>query len=231
MNYGAYLIDPEFLSQDDISALTALALTSQGRSIPTHDSGKYASDLWSFVPLVLADGSIPDNVETIEVKRVISFFKTRINMAVFYYLEPGGTLHPHRDMTGAKLNDRIRFHIPIRTNDNVFFRVSGERIIMGPGTFWALDTSYLHSVENVGSETRIHIVIECDINQWCRSIMAKPNWKTRFHDVFYAGYLAFAVVKSLAINSWKDPAYLKAQIGMGIRFVKWRASGLLRRLR
>lgn len=229
MNYGAYILQENFLDANEITKLRDLAISLANQSTPTHDSGKYASNLWSFIPLVDKGHAIPENVSTPEVQKVISFFKTPLNMAVFYYLQPGGVLHPHRDLTGAKLNERIRFHIPIQTNPNVEFKVSNERVIMKPGTFWALDTSYLHSVRNDGDEVRIHIVIECDLNEWCRGLLVKPNFKTKMHDVYYALYIVGAILKSLVVNSWKDPKYLKAQIGMGIRFIGWRSKSLFRR--
>lgn len=226
MNYGAYILNDSFLNSEEIKNLETLALKLVEQSTPTHDSGKYASALWSFIPLTHGDETknvtIPDEVRTPEVQKILSFFKTSISLGVFYYLRPGGKLHPHRDLTGAKLNDRIRFHIPIRTNQNVFFNVAGERIIMKPGTLWALDTSYVHSVENAGNDVRVHIVIECNVNDWCRSILAQPNLKTKLHDIYYAGYLISAIIKSMLINTWKDPKYLTAQISMGLKFIKWR---------
>jgi hypothetical protein len=226
MNYGAYILNDLFLTSEETKKLEALALKLVEQSTPTHNAGKYASALWSFIPLThgneTKDIAIPDEVRSPEVQKILSFFKTPISLGVFYYLRPGGKLHPHRDLTGAKLNDRIRFHIPIRTNPNVFFHVAGERVIMKPGTLWALDTSYVHSVENAGDEVRVHIVIECDVNDWVRSILAKPNLKTKLHDIYYAGYLMTAIVKSMLINTWKDPKYLAAQFGMGIKFIKWR---------
>lgn len=228
MNYGAYILNEKFLSSDEIERLTALSLSKRALSTPTHATGKYASNLWSFIPLVKENSSeIPEGVRTSDVEKVISFFKTDINMAVFYYLEPGGVLHPHRDLTGAKLNDRIRFHIPLQTNDQVFFNVAGERLIMAPGTLWALDTSYVHSVRNDGKEVRVHIVIECEVNSWVKSLLVKPNFHTRIHDIYYVLYLGTAVFRSLLVNTWKDPKYLAAQIGMGIRFIKWRTKSLL----
>ncbi|KYG64717.1 hypothetical protein AZI86_10930 [Bdellovibrio bacteriovorus] len=229
MNYGAYVLDEKFLTDAEIARLCELAIGLSKQSTPTHEAGKYASKLWSFIPLVENGAEIPDNVRTPEVNKVISFFKTPINMAVFYYLQPGGVLHPHRDLTGAKLNQRIRFHIPIQTNPKVVFKVSGEQVVMRPGTFWALDTSYVHSVRNDGNEVRVHIVIECDVNDWCKSLLVKPNLITKVHDIYYALYLGTAILKSLLVNSWKDPKYLKAQLGMGIRFIQWRSKMIFRR--
>lgn len=226
MNYGAYLLDEFFLTSEETKNLESLALKLVDQSTPTHNAGKYASSLWSFIPLTHGDETkdiaIPEEVRSPEVQKILSHFKTSISLGVFYYLRPGGKLHPHRDLTGAKLNDRIRFHIPIKTNSKVLFNVAGERIIMKAGTLWALDTSYVHSVENAGDEVRVHIVIECNVNDWCRSILAKPNLKTKLHDFYYACYLLTAIVKSLLINVWKDPTYLAAQFSMGLKFIKWR---------
>ena len=222
MNYGGYVIRQNFLSVEEINKLKTLALALVNKSTATHETGKYASKLWSFIPLLTKDGKIPDDVNCPELNKIVSFFQTSLSLAVFYYLEPGGKLHPHRDLTGAKLNDRIRFHIPIQTNSEVVFKVSNERLLMNPGDLWALDTSYLHSVENNGGEVRIHAVFECDVNDWCKGILKKKNLHTFAHDIFYFFYLVFAVSKSLLVNTWKDPRYLQAQIKMGMGFIRWR---------
>lgn len=226
MNYGAYVINANFLNAEEILQLKELSLKLLREATPTHAAGtKYASNLWSYIPLVNKSGEAASNVDIPAMRKVLDFFQTSITLGVFYYLMPGGDIHPHRDLTGAKMHDRIRFHIPIQTNDEVYFHVSHERMKMLPGTLWALDTSYLHAVRNAGIEPRVHIVIECDVNDWCRSILAKPNLKTKMHDIYYTCYLIWAVSKSLVINSWKDPKYLKVQLNMGIDFLKWRLKG------
>lgn len=142
-------------------------------------------------------------------------------LLVFYYLELGAKIHPHRDLTGASLNNRIRFHVPIYTNPGVKFTVSGETIKMIPGDLWCLDTSYVHSVENLGNESRVHLIVECGINDKIRTKI--PNGlDAKLHSLNYAVILAASLVKALVVNSIRDPKYFKSQMGMVWKFIKWR---------
>lgn len=114
--------------------------------------------------------------------------------------------------------------MPIVTNSGVEFTVNHERIKMRPGDLWCLDTSYLHSVENNGTESRVHIVIECKINEKLRSQL--PNdLRSKIHSAAFSGILAWSLGRALIVNSIKDPKYLKAQLGMIWHFIGWRFLG------
>jgi len=95
---------------------------------------------------------------------------------------------------------------------------------MQPGDLWCLDTSYVHSVNNGGTETRVHIIVECNINPSIRARM--PNsLKTKMHSAAYVSILGGSLAKSFLVNAFRDPAYFKAQMGMIRRFVGWRFFG------
>jgi hypothetical protein len=145
-------------------------------------------------------------------------------MLVFYYLDPGAKLHPHRDLTGASLNNRIRFHVPIITNEYVKFIVANTEIKMTPGDLWCLDTSYLHAVENMGFESRVHIVIECDINDEIKSKLPS-GLDAKIHNLSYIFILIISFFKAVIINSIKNPKYFKDQMMMVYRFIMWRLFG------
>jgi hypothetical protein len=136
----------------------------------------------------------------------------------------GARIHQHRDLTGAGLNNRLRFHIPIVTNPLVDFRVSGEKVMMEPGDLWCLDTSYVHSVENSGTRSRVHIVVECGINNRVRSEISR-GLRVKLHDAHDAGLLAWSFAKSILKTSRSDPEYFCAQMGMVKKFIAWRVFG------
>jgi hypothetical protein len=61
---------------------------------------------------------------------------------------------------GPKSNDyRRKIHIPIVTNDMVFFTVDGEEKNLKEGEIWEVDVSKLHSVHNKGEENRVHLIV------------------------------------------------------------------------
>lgn len=140
---------------------------------------------------------------------------------VFYYLDPGAYLHPHRDLTGATLNNRIRFHVPVITNSKVEFIVDGDKVVMTPGDLWCLDTSYVHSVKNSGDDVRIHIIVECNINKQIRSRLPS-GIKPALHNLSFIVILFSHTIKALMVNSLTNPKYFKEQMKMIIKFIKWR---------
>lgn len=215
MNKGAILIEKDFLSPAQIEEIAAIARTHEHQKINVHTSGVYSGIQWHQVDL---EGKGYAWLDQIYAKLGI----THAELAVFYYLSPGAVLHPHRDLTGASMNNRLRFHVPVYTNDGVDFRVSHERIIMKPGEFWVLDTSYLHGVRNDGADTRVHIVIECDVNQKIMAMLPRRDLKDRLHDLYYVAFLGAKFAESVLVNSIKDPTKMKQQMGMVVKFIRWR---------
>ncbi|MBN9092327.1 aspartyl/asparaginyl beta-hydroxylase domain-containing protein [Pandoraea pnomenusa] len=218
MNAGAYIIKEDFFSQDEMATIADLAIKLGESKTAVHPDGKYGHVQWFKVPLTRESHSFVD--------KIYSFLGAEAGgLCVFYYLAPGAVLHPHRDLTGASANARIRFHVPVITNPKVRFEVSRERVTMKPGELWTLDTSYLHSVNNESDETRVHIVIECDINEQVRAHLKPKTFANRCHDVYFAGILGFSFLKALVVNSWRDPKYFVLQLKMIARFIGWRFLG------
>lgn len=74
-------------------------------------------------------------------------------------------LNAHKDVTihtdsGSYLNTVRRFHIPIITNDNVFYTVNDEKINMKEGDCWEINNRKPHSVDNKSDQDRIHLLID-----------------------------------------------------------------------
>ena len=213
MNYGAFIYKENLFSSDELKPIIKLALQAQSQKEKMHNSGNYASYKWFRYPL---DLKLPF------VKKILNELGIEnAELIDFYYLDPGTKLHTHRDLTGASLNNRLRFHVPVITNEGVKFTVDGASITMKPGDLWCLDTSYKHSVQNNGSQSRIHIVIECNISEKIRQNI--PNdFKSKLQSLFFTIFLIWALIKSIIINSVKDPKYVLSQFGMIIKFVRWR---------
>jgi hypothetical protein len=51
------------------------------------------------------------------------------------------------------------------------FYLAGSRVVMGEGECWYLDLSQPHRLHNRGKTDRIHLVIDCVVNDWLRSII------------------------------------------------------------
>lgn len=83
-------------------------------------------------------------------------------------LEANKNVTEHTD-SGDYLNAVRRFHIPIITNENVFYTVNGEKINMKEGECWEINNRKPHSVDNNSNEDRIHLLID---------IMPEPEYRT-----------------------------------------------------
>ena len=198
MNQGAYLIDDSFLTQETISKL--VSKISDDSWAPTHSGGSYADSKWRTLPLIKDDSPTEHYSKFDALDEVKSRFPCKFKMMTFYSILPGGVLHPHRDLSGASILNCMRFHIPLVTNELMDFRVSKKRVIMRPGELWALDTSYLHSVNNAGSADRIHIVMEVEMNDWVKELLPRNDHRAYIHKLFFYCIVVQRVIYSFSYN-------------------------------
>jgi hypothetical protein len=216
-NYGAILCIRDFLSPDEVEEARLHALAKAEGKQAVHQDGKYSAIKWFKHNL--------DPNWRVAKKIIDELGVTDPELLVFYYLEPGAKIHPHRDLSGASLSNRIRFHVPIITNPDVVFMVDNKRVVMKPSELWCLDTSYIHSVENNGSETRVHIVIECSLTENIKKYVPS-DLKSKIHTISFIFIMSWLFVKSLFVNIFKDPSYLWSQVKMIVRYVGWRFLGI-----
>jgi len=74
-------------------------------------------------------------------------------------LEPGAIVPEHVDIH-YYWRTHFRIHIPVVTNPQVEFTCDGTTINMKAGECWLLDSFFMHSVANRGTETRVHLVLD-----------------------------------------------------------------------
>jgi hypothetical protein len=85
-------------------------------------------------------------------------------------LGAGSRIKEHRDYCLGFDDNELRIHIPVATNPEVEFYVSGERIVMREGEAWYINFNLPHRIYNGGATDRIHLVIDCEVNDWVRSV-------------------------------------------------------------
>ncbi len=114
-------------------------------------------------------------------KELIQSFRCGLKRVRFLKLEPGARIKEHIDLETGAGHDEVRLHVPIHTNQSVEFFSNGERIRMLPGECWFLDASYPHSLYNGGETDRIHLVIDCEVNDWLKGLFPAgffdPSWR------------------------------------------------------
>ncbi len=100
------------------------------------------------------------------VREVLSQIECEKEAVRFMLLGAGARIKEHKDYFMGFEDGVIRLHLPVITNEQVEFYLNNERVPMQPGELWYLDFSQKHRVENHGSEDRIHLVLDCKVNDW-----------------------------------------------------------------
>lgn len=99
-------------------------------------------------------------------QEVLATFQCRLTSARLLRLQAGSSIRPHRDYRLGYEDGEVRLHIPIVTNPDVAFFLEGERIPMAEGECWYVNVNLRHWVDNRSSTDRVHLVIDCVVNEW-----------------------------------------------------------------
>src|SRR5712691_7714315 len=105
------------------------------------------------------------------IRAVLESLQCPLRSVRFLRLAAGSVIREHRDYDLGYENGQVRVHIPVTTNADVDFFLDAHRIEMKEGECWYLDLSLPHWVENRGSTDRIHLVIDCEVNEWLRQLL------------------------------------------------------------
>ena len=100
------------------------------------------------------------------VREVLKTIRCEKEAVRFMLLGAGARIKEHKDYFMGFDEGVIRLHIPVQTNRQVEFYLDNARIEMQPGELWYLDFSKKHRVENNGDSDRIHLVMDCKVNDW-----------------------------------------------------------------
>ncbi|WP_224366610.1 aspartyl/asparaginyl beta-hydroxylase domain-containing protein [Hyalangium versicolor] len=107
------------------------------------------------------------------VREALSTFGCPLLSARLLKLAAGARIREHRDYNLGYEDGEVRLHIPITTNPEVEFHLEGRRIPFVPGECWYLNFNQPHRVENLGSTDRVHLVVDCVLNDWLRTLFAR----------------------------------------------------------
>jgi mannose-6-phosphate isomerase-like protein (cupin superfamily) len=80
-------------------------------------------------------------------------------------LEAGAHIKEHTDQDISFEEGEARIHIPIQTNNRLAFFVEDEQIVMREGECWYLNLQLRHRVRNDGDTNRIHLVVDCLVDE------------------------------------------------------------------
>ncbi len=99
------------------------------------------------------------------VRSMESAFDGKVVRSELVVLKANKKVSPHVD-GGQMLNISRRCHIPIVTNDNVFFTVFKNRVNMKPGICYEINNGMPHSVENNSELDRVHLILDILPNEY-----------------------------------------------------------------
>jgi hypothetical protein len=153
-----------------------------------HFNKRHYSGKWEILSLRSVDGKpetiIPHVTTTVTyydtplmdhcpaIKQLISGFSCDIMSVRLMNLPAGSIIKQHTDPELSFEQGEARFHFPVVTNDQVDFRVENKRVIMPMGSSWYINANLPHSVSNLGISDRIHLVVDCRVNQWVQQLFS-----------------------------------------------------------
>lgn len=153
--------------------------------VPHFNKAYYEGD-WSAVPLRSVGGSahkiytdptrLDECADTPILDRcpyfqeVLRAFGCPLRSVRLLRLGAQARIREHTDLNLGYEDDEIRMHVPIATNPNVEFYLNGARIQMNSGECWYLNFNLPHSLYNGGTTDRVHLVIDCKVNDWVRGL-------------------------------------------------------------
>ena len=114
---------------------------------------------WAPTPLLASCPAFAD---------VLAAFECPQTSARLLRLGAGARIREHTDFNLGLDDGEIRIHVPITTNPQVEFRHDGELVEMREGEAWYLDLKLTHALANNGDSPRVHLVVDCVVNDWLR---------------------------------------------------------------
>jgi Aspartyl/Asparaginyl beta-hydroxylase len=93
-------------------------------------------------------------------------FRCPLLAARLLRLGPGARIREHTDYNLAYEDGELRVHVPVTTGPEVEFVHDGRALAMRPGEAWYLDLNLPHSVSNRGAAARVHLVVDCVVDEW-----------------------------------------------------------------
>ena len=109
------------------------------------------------------------------VRRVLTELECPLKSVRLLKLAPGARIIEHRDYNLSLEDGEVRLHIPITTSPLVDFFLNGDRIVMNPGECWYINANLPHKVNNRSNADRVHLVIDCLVDDWFRSLVESAS--------------------------------------------------------
>lgn len=116
------------------------------------------------------------------VQALLSTFNCPVMAVRFLNLQAGAIIKAHRDNDLAFEKGEARLHFPIITNAQVSFKIENEHVPLQEGDCWYVNANLMHSVANLGAADRIHLVVDCKVNNWLKQLMNQATEVSHYTD-------------------------------------------------
>jgi hypothetical protein len=100
---------------------------------------------------------------------VMSEFQCELLSVRLLRLGPGSIIKEHVDHSLSLEDGEARLHVPVQTNTDIEFWLNNKLIPLKAGETWCLNVNLPHRVVNNSAEYRVHLVIDCEVNDWLMS--------------------------------------------------------------
>jgi hypothetical protein len=153
-----------------------------------HFNDRYYEGEWSGVALRSSDGAsgqlysnpvkdeLPTDTPVLgrcpSLQRALAMLECPVKSARLLKLGAGARILEHRDYNLSLDDGEVRLHVAITTSPLVDFYLNGNRVVMNPGECWYINANLPHKVENRSDSPRVHLVIDCKVDDWLRSLAA-----------------------------------------------------------
>lgn len=160
-----------------------------------HDGG------WSALPLRSVDGkasnavvvemdperyqSTPYLKQSEYLQEVLASFDCTLVSTRLMSLKAGQEIRRHTDMDLCFENGCVRLHIPIQTHSDVTFLINDHPIHFAEGECWYMNANYPHQVNNNSGIDRIHLVVDCIVNDWLKTLFIDSGYRETIIDYKY----------------------------------------------
>ena len=211
---GVYRISEEFEHSDTLKEIYKKLLNDEWGVV--HKGLNQYADNWKAIHFIRSGKKTDYYNKFPEIEKVRSFFECRVNILAFYCAMPGTYIHPHIDMSGHLALGRLRFHVPLKTNEDCTIIMGKKNPVshhMGLNELWALDTSHTHSVKNESKEVRIHLLVEVHTNKWVWDLIPPRNFGYYVHMLKF--FIITAPIKLLSGSDLPKQYYQKIKKRFG----------------
>jgi hypothetical protein len=101
---------------------------------------------------------------------VMASFRCPLQSVRLLRLSPGSEIKQHRDHELGLEDGEVRIHVPVQTSPDVEFVLNSERVALEVGEVWYLNVNFPHRVANRSDDFRVHMVIDCGVDDWLRQL-------------------------------------------------------------